>query len=332
MEYLANPFNQSINQPPDDNINTVFNILSLTLFYYIVASFVYKLYEIREQESSLEGEYDSKIISQYIPDIVYDNVFNDETVDNKIKQDLVSLLNINSLDRHYILYYIFKLHGAFNNGSVDINTYAYYKTVLNDWRNIYFVDETYPLPMSLENSPENTLENNYQIVIDNLIYDCNIAHIRFLSWLFYSGIYNYLIDNSEIKKMVLNDMNENRILTGNLFLKYQILLLDIEELEATNNSYKMEPIKEESNLEESNLEESNLEEEQPLEAEYIDHSNENQNELKNRPIEDDFSDMNEITFAYKLMSSVRNIAIRSIISTWKIVKEELDELFHPVLG
>jgi hypothetical protein len=326
MEYLANPFNQSINQPPDDNINTVFNILSLTLFYYIVASFVYNLYEIREQESSLEGEYDSKIISQYIPDIVYDNVFNDETVDNKIKHDLVSLLNINSLDRHYILYYIFKLRGAFNNGSVDINTYAYYKTVLNDWRNIYFVDETYPLPMNLDSSPynsaENTLENNYQIVIDNLIYDCNIAHIRFLSWLFYSGIYNYLMDNSEIKKMVLNNMNENKILIGNLFLKYQILLLDIENLEEKRNFYKMEPIKEESNLEE----------EQPLEAEYIDHSNENENELKNRPIDEDFSDMNEITFAYKLMSSVKSIAIRSIISTWKIVKEELDELFHPVLG
>ena len=356
MDYLADPFNQSINPPFNYSINTVFNILSVNLFYYIVASFVYKLNEIQEQEMHLEGECDSNIISQNIPDIVYDNVFDDMNVDNKVKQDLVSLLNINSLERHYILYYIFKLRGAFYNGSVNINTYAYYKTVLNDWRNIYFIDETHSSPINLDSNLNSNSKNNYQIIIENLICDCNIAHIRFLSWLFYSGIYNYLMENLEIKKIVLNDMNERKILTGNLFLKYQLLLLDMEELENLENLEKRESVKTNDNTEypikkietievESDIDDGDDGDDgdgdgdgddgddgDDVDNKNFDHCDDNENELKNRPITDNFADMNEMTFAYKLLSSVRNIAIRSIVSTWKIVKEEIDELFHPVLG
>jgi len=364
MEYLANPFNHSINSPPNDGICGIFNILSLNLFYYIVALFVCKLDEIQREESVLEGESNIKDI----PDTVFDNIFDDALVDNQIKQDLIALLDTNSLERHYILYYIFKKRGIFYNGSVDINTFAYYKALLNDWRNIYFVDNKESLIINLDNS----LENDYQIVIDNLVYDCNNAHIRCLSWLYYSGIYNYLMDNLEIKLAVLNDMNERKILTGNLFLKYQLLLIDMENMESIeqkenaekqdsldtlDNQEKLETIEEECNseqeyntdrecnqdentnldndnddlVEESAIEKSDDDLEEEEENENVDHSADNEEELNNRLIADDFTDMNEMTFAAKLLSTVKNITIRTIVSTWKIIKEETNELFHPVL-
>ena len=64
----------------------------------------------------------------------------------------------------------------------------------------------------------------------------------------------------------------------------------------------------------------------------IDYTSENEEELNNRPISEDISDMNEITFAYKLLTTIKNITVRIVNSTWMIVKEEATELFHPVLG
>ena len=169
MEFLANPFNHSVNAPPSDGISRILNMVSLNLFYYILFAISVKLDEIRQVEDVLEGIDDIK----EIPDMVFENVFDDETVDSQVKKDLIALLDTNSLDRHYILYYIFKKRGSFYDGESDINTYAYYKTVVNDWRNIYFMDDAISRKMSLDES----LENDYQIVIDNIICDANMSHI-----------------------------------------------------------------------------------------------------------------------------------------------------------
>jgi hypothetical protein len=63
----------------------------------------------------------------------------------------------------------------------------------------------------------------------------------------------------------------------------------------------------------------------------IDYTSENEEELDKRPINEDISDMNEMTFAYKLLNTIKNITVRILNSTWIIVKEEAAELFHPVL-
>jgi hypothetical protein len=280
-----------------------------------------KLEDIQIQENVLEGNCDIREIS----DMVFDNVFEDETVDEQVKKDVTSLLDINSLERYYILYYIFKKRGSFYDGKSDINTYAYYKTVVNDWRNIYFVDDNMNLIMSLDDS----LENDYQIVIDNLIYDCNMAHVRFLSWLYYSGIYSYLVDRQDIQTTVLNDMNTKTLLKGNLFLKYQLYLITMENQanNEANNEAKDIPV------EEGNILTTIEEEKQDEDANYSenDYTIENEDELNKRSISEDFSNMNEFIFAGKLFTTVRNITIRTIISTWKIIKEEATELFHTVL-
>jgi hypothetical protein len=356
MEYLANPFNHSINSLSNDGICGVLNMASLNLFYYIIFLIGSKLVEIQILEDVLEGNDDIKEIS----DMVFDNVFEDETVDKQVKKDLISLLDINSLERHYILYYIFKKRGSFYDGDSDINTYAYYKTVVNDWRNIYFADDNLTFIMNLNDS----LENDYQIVIDNLICDCNMAHVRFLSWLHYSGIYGYLVDRQDIKKTVLNDMNTKTLLKGNLFLKYQLYLIAMENNENNENKENKDILVEECITEDTEeecikkegnilttIEEENQEERQNIltnmdtmdlaeestddneEANYSenDYTIENEDELNERSITEDFSNMNEITFAGKLFTTVRNITIRTLISTWKIIKEEAAELFHPVL-
>jgi len=367
MEYLANPFNHSVNTPHSDGISRVLNMVSLNLFYYILFAISIKLEDIRKEEDVLEG---SDYIKE-VPDMVFENVFDDETVDVKEKKDLISLLDINSLERNYILYYIFKKRESFYNGESDINTYTYYKKVVNDWRNIYFVDDNMSFTMSLDES----LENDYQIVIDNIICDANIAHVRFLSWLYYSGIYSYLMNNQEIKKTVLNDMNNKKLLTGNLFLKYHFYLIEMENkenkdiIEEESNTANISANTEKENQSQSQLEIQEINNEEDMNTDDLveesvnadgdngeidneddnesdneddneseneddnesENEDDNEDELNNRPISEDISELHEKTFASKLLTTVRNITIRTLVGTWNIIKEEAVELFHPLL-
>lgn len=356
MEYLANPFNHSVRSFSNDGICGILNFASLNLFYYIIYVIGSKLKEIQTLEEEQEDVSDIPDILDIpdipdIPDMFFKNVFNDETVDVKIKQDLTSLLERNSLDRHYILYYIFKKRGSFYDGESDINTYAYYKTVANEWMNFYFAYDNLILKMNLEEN----LENNYQFVINDLIYDCNVSHVRFLSWLYYSGIYSYLMDNQYIRKTVLDDMNTKKLLTSNLFLKYQLYLIEMEntankvieqednilpttEQENQSQSQSQSQIDEVSDIDTNDLiEASSVDDKEENNSkneinDVIEHYSDNEDELNNRSISEDLSNINEMTFAYKLLITVKNITIRTLIGTWKIIREEASELLHPVLG
>jgi hypothetical protein len=64
----------------------------------------------------------------------------------------------------------------------------------------------------------------------------------------------------------------------------------------------------------------------------LDYSSENEKELENRPISEDFSNLNETTFIIKLLKTVRNITIRTLLYARIIIWEELADLFHPILG
>ena len=83
MDYLANPFNLSINSLSNDGICGIFNIASINLFYYILVSCVNKLSDIQQEESCLESEND--IIA--IPDVIFDNIFCDDNVHNNKHND-----------------------------------------------------------------------------------------------------------------------------------------------------------------------------------------------------------------------------------------------------
>ena len=315
MEYLANPFNLSINHFSNEGIFCILNVLNIELFYYIFSAFMRKLenIEINEEKkrqnrnlAMIKGEFN---ISE-IPDIVYNNVFDDETIDEKIKKNLLSLLDINSLDRYFILYYIFKLHGCYlNNNLKFIDVYSYFKEVEKQWKQLGNNSNEYLINL------DETLEQDYFILIDKLMYGCNMAHTRFLSWLYYSGIYNFLIEDNQIKKKVLHIMNSRKLLVGNIFLKYQLYLLTTEDNNNADNNDNITETYFEQNLIDEEMEtgeemesgeelESNEELESGEEMESGEdgiQSNfdlENEEELQKRPIAEDISNFNLNIFSY----------------------------------
>ena len=73
---------------------------------------------------------------------------------------------------------------------------------------------------------DESLEPNLKFNIGDKQYNLNLAHLHFCSWIYYSGLYDYVIGTNDIMLKTLNEMNEYKLLTGNLFLRYQIFLLE----------------------------------------------------------------------------------------------------------
>jgi hypothetical protein len=318
MNCLFNNFNISINPYSNHILATLINATSLHIFYYVLLESCKMLYKMDKQNTN-------KANFQVIK-YLYEDIFEDLTVDNNIKIQLLDLLDINSIDRHYILYYIFKLDGVIpkhNNIEEIQNIKDYYKLACKN------LDMEYG-SMNLDE----TLENNYQIAL-NSVYECNIAHINFISWLYYSGIYTYLIKNNELKQFVLSIMNSKQLLKGNLFLKYQLYLVEMEKMSLIEEEEEVskESITEDKN-EDKTLEhtsEENNESNESNESNETDENNyelENADELNARNISEDLDELNEITFATKLIVAVKNITIKSIKGIFGIIREEMKELFH----
>jgi hypothetical protein len=339
MEYLQNPFNLKVNQASSNGVIDLLNLFSMYMWYYIVIESLKKVYYIDKYENKYY--YSSKYKLDNVTDNItehidmYDYIYDLEDFD-KISEDsentrknLIDLLDINSLDRHYILYYIFKIHGSTDN--LD-NTYNDYVIRNNFWM-IY--DD---LGMSLDEN----LPNDYKIVIGNDVFDCNIAHWRFLVWLYKSGIYNYLMINNSIKLEVLSIMNSKRLLKGNIFIKYQLYVIDMDEQINKNNSKILEnSIEQEEDMKKdmkeiltldnvdnsSNSNNSNNENTDDTDF-AADYEKENQEELDARDISEDYTEMSEATFMRKLFVAVMKIIYKSTINTYKIIKEEISQIMN----
>jgi hypothetical protein len=224
---LDNPFNLSINPPVSDNTFglAVSNCISLYFLIYILINNIYHKYNTDQKN------YKNKIIeNQYFikPDIL------PIRIDDKYEK-ILGLLDLNSLDRHIILYFIFRMHGKFTSDTY-INSYkniieentetneynSFYE--YNFWCNVYGGKNNFNL--------DETLPNNLTIIKDDKIWELNEAHINFLYWLNYSSLYDYIFAEEQIhiKKAILDDMNRNKVLIGNNFLKYQLFLINYEEM------------------------------------------------------------------------------------------------------
>lgn len=346
MDYLSNTFNYSINPAPNDGVAGLFNLISMFVFYYMISEVGSHLQYIEIQSRTDSDNKQAGYDTEEFDSEIFENVFEDATVDEKVKIELAHLLDINSLNRHYILYYIFKMNNGFN-----------YRQIARVWDTIEYCEGAMTL--------DETLECNHQLVIGNTVRDCNISHVRFLSWIYYSGIWDFLIgcnnsdsdsdsySNSEylkLKKDVLDIMNSQNLLTGNLFLKYQLYLVELENMEEQET---LDTILEEDTLNQLEAPEQrkigeigeideikdaaresdsgqDVEDTENVEDTEGNNDGANENELSFRPITEDLADMNEATFALKLLAAVRNITIRSLRYTWGIIKEEAAELFHPL--
>ena len=215
------------------------------------------------------------------------------------------LLDMNSLERCYILYFIFKQKGDFKSltsieyidnelTTIITNTYTNKDTKIDEEENteqekdniIYEeseieteeeseeeseeetpidetpideipidetpIDETPIDETPIDETPELKIYNSYELynkimnkldldLDENSIPDIEIQigenkyelteeKLNFIQWIYYIGLYDYLTDinNIDVKYDILNEMDELGLLTGNLFLRYQLFLCDYE--------------------------------------------------------------------------------------------------------
>ena len=149
-----------------------------------------------------------------------------------------NMLSSKSLERALVVYYIFVKKGNYKvktdneelfeqyNSYLEFNKYDDYYSVkqqltdLDDPEHIHIPYEVNKL-FNLDDS----LDANKKFFIDEKEYNINEGHYNMITWLCHSGLYEYLTTNLEVKKKILKEMYENNLLTGNLFLRYQLQLL-----------------------------------------------------------------------------------------------------------
>ena len=209
-----------------------------------------------------------------------------EAHNDKYKQNMFQeLLDINSLERCYILYFIFKRKGDFKSlTSIDYINNELTSVLTNTYTNNININNNIDIDIEKENviyeesdietpdeksdndsTEEETIEqptkdetpelktyNSYelynkimnkldlnldettipdiQIHIGENKYELTEEKLNFIQWLYYIGLYDYLTDinNIDIKYNILNEMNELGLLSGNVFLRYQLFLCDYE--------------------------------------------------------------------------------------------------------
>jgi len=217
-----------------DNQVSWFSTLSLIVFYsffgYICKKTIDTYYNIKPI---------CNLIKEY-PQYQFKSI--NPSHDDEYKQTLFNnLLSINSLNRCYILYFIFKRKGDFkttnyqnknttNNTIIEkeYNSYELYNKMIE---NTNLTKEDFNL--------DETIEPDICINIGNNKYTITMAQLRFIQWIYTIGLYDYLMNNSNIKYDILNEMNEQNLLSGNLFLLYQLFLCDYEyELNINNKMNK----------------------------------------------------------------------------------------------
>lgn len=224
MEYLLNPFNISINPYPE-------SILASLLGYFTVYGTIYYLYsKLDNIHYKIMDKLDNYAFRMGNMKTIIEN----KAMPAKTIQMLFSkYLDVNSLDRVFTLHYILEEKGDYETTLMDKN--GILKTFkFNAWEQFkalerYFGKENF-------NLDENTIKN-IKVDFGSETYSLSIANLRFISWLYYSGLSSYLMDNKEIKYDMLYDMNDMKLLQGNLFIRYQFYLIEYEKyLEGRNIS------------------------------------------------------------------------------------------------
>jgi len=126
---------------------------------------------------------------------------NDIPIEKK-QSILDNLLSMKSLERPYLLYYLFEY--------CDFKQYEEYYTKAN-----FNLDET--------------LELDTTFAIGDKQYNVNMGNLKFIAWVYYSGLYDFLMYNDKLKYEILTEMNSKGLLCGNVFLRYQMFIINYEE-------------------------------------------------------------------------------------------------------
>ena len=279
------------------------NIINFSMFYNILGCLINDLYILEKQRIEKEDNQSKLNIK---------NVIEDNDVSNEDKTELLSLLNINSLNRCYILYFIFKKRGTFytsydldNENEEAFNAYDEYVF----WKNNF----------------DNGLEFN----IDETLYDTPQAHINFISWLYYSGLYDYLMENLDIKKQVLDEMHSKKLLSGNLFLKYILFTNEYEELNPNINDIENYSDSDKLSTASESESDSKTDSESDSDGDSDGKTDDEDNCVGYSTM---IGDIDKYRFLYSLTQSTKKILSRIYNDTKTIIKEEYQNIFQSHLS
>jgi len=208
------------NDTPDINSSLSFlSTLNLCVFYGL---FIYSFKHL----INLTYKNNKTTLTYYCDDIIKSK--NDTDNDNYKNELFHNLLSLNSINRCYLLYYIFKRKGDFKTLIINNKTNKPELNTYNTYNLFTIVKDNYNLSSGEFNLDE-TQSPDTIITIGNETHTLTLAQLKFIQWIYYTGIYDYLMNNNNIKYDILNEMNEKNLLGGNLFLRYQLFLCQYEE-------------------------------------------------------------------------------------------------------
>ena len=210
------------NDTPDINSSLSFlSTLNLFVFYGL---FIYSFKHL----INLHYKNNKTTLTYYCSDIIKSKNDTDNDNDDYKNELFNNLLSLNSINRCYLLYYIFKRKGDFKTLIINNKTNKPELNTYNTYNLFTIVKDNYNLS-STEFNLDETQSPDTIITIGNETHTLTLAQLKFIQWIYYTGIYDYLMNNNNIKYDILNEMNEKNLLDGNLFLRYQLFLCQYEE-------------------------------------------------------------------------------------------------------
>ena len=213
---------------------------------------IYETNETKETtptDNKHEAETEAELINESENDSESEEELNEESNEIQKQQEILdNMLSSKTVEKALVLYYIFIFKGNYlvkrkyiikTDIGEDIeeeiieeyNSYKEFKNmekiIENEWENNIYngIDQDSESDSGETNlfNLDESLEPNMELQIGKKTYNINKAHLNFISWVYSSGLYEYLTTNEDIKINILDEMNEQKLLRGNLFLRYHLL-------------------------------------------------------------------------------------------------------------
>ena len=196
------------------------------MFYSMMTYYIFSLIKYVNKKDSITKSNNLYLQNETFLDFeVLGSGIEEDLEEIKKQQEILdNMLSKKSLEREFILYYIFEIKGNYQLLTTDriengleqeifeeYNTYDEFKQLCLNWDLNNFIEE------------ENSSDSNEIIQVGDKEYNINSSQLIFISWLYRSGIYNFLTTTPKIKLDVLNEMNSKKLLKGNVFLRYHLL-------------------------------------------------------------------------------------------------------------
>ena len=212
----------------------------------------------REQTEDVQKDSTDKGVESNDPLIPSENTEVEERITNllslKLNEGLEysleevfdNMLSSKTLERALVIYYIFVKKGNYKVKTVtkddskdsfeEYNSYLEFKKYDNHYLKMQNKEEDSEEESDSENifisyelntlfNLDNSLDADTHFFIGEKEYTINEGNFNMISWIYQSRLYEYLNTNLDVKNQVLKEMYDDNLLTGNLFLRYQLQLL-----------------------------------------------------------------------------------------------------------